>query len=501
MRKYWNIIKWVGGIGFVLLLVCGGGAAFMVPMIQKQMTAQRERAMGTLVVVEPAKMGALIRTVSAPGTIAAKTTTNISSRVSAKINEIHAEEGDTVEEGELLIQLDSLDLVAALDASKARFAADVAGLKSAEANSAAEEARIVGSRAAYQNAVAEFERQQSLHASGDVSQQSLGNARTEVDRTQSTYNAAMKNVEAVRANVDAARARADASKAEVDRSQRNVEYCAIKAPFSGLITRRIAQVGETALGTIQNAGTQLMVLEDTKEMLVKARLAETDAPRVAADQKVRIFINGYPDEQFDGVVRRVGMTSLRWAADNTYYFEAEVVVDTKGKRLSTGTTANVEIEIETISNVLMVPSQAVQDKRIDSLSQDLRENNPLVDREKTFARVVMLKEDGKVVYKPVKTIAGNITSTAISEGIVEGDPVIVGPFSALQQLADKTKVRTEDDDKKAKEKKEGDKEETAVAEKDEKKSDEEAKPAEQSKSTDDKKKSETGATTKSAAAS
>ncbi|MBL8745286.1 MAG: efflux RND transporter periplasmic adaptor subunit [Phycisphaerae bacterium] len=499
MRKYWNIIKWVVGVGFVLLLVCGGGAAFMVPMIQKQMEAQRERAMGTLVVVEPAKFGALVRTVSAPGTVSAKTTTNISSRVSAKINAIYAEEGSMVKEGDLLIQLDSLDLMAALDASKARFAADEASLKSAEASFAAEEARIVGARAAYQNAVNEFERQQSLFASGDVSQQSLDNARTEVDRTQSTYNAAMKNLEAVRANAEAAKARADASKAEVERSQRNVEYCAIKAPFSGLITRRIAQVGETALGTIQNAGTQLMVLEDTREMLVKARLAETDAPRVSADQKVRIFINGYPDEQFEGVVRRVGMTSLRWQADNTYYFEAEIVVDTKGKRLSTGTTANVDIEIETISNVLMVPSQAVLDKRIDSLSQELRENHPLVDREKTFARLVMLHRDGKVVYKPVKTIAGNINSTAISEGIVEGDPIIVGPFSALQKLADGAKVRTEADEKKAREKKEGKKDETAVAEKDEKKKTEESKPADVSK--DEKKKSETGSATKSAAAS
>lgn len=498
MRKYWNILKWVIGVGFVLLLVCGGGAAFLVPMIQKQMTAQRERAMGTLVVVEPAKFGALVRTVSAPGTIAAKTTTNISARVSAKINAIYAEEGTRVNEGDLLIQLDSLDLMAALDASKARFAADEASLKGAEANFAAEEARIVGSRAAYQNATAEFERQQSLFASGDVSQQSLDNARTEVDRTQSTFNAAMKNLDSMRANVEAARARADASKAEVERSQRNVEYCAIKAPFTGLITRRIAQVGETALGTIQNAGTQLMVLEDTSEMLVKARLAETDAPRVSPNQKVRIFINGYPDEQFEGVVRRVGMTSLRWQADNTYYFEAEVVVDTKDKRLSTGTTANVDIEIETISDVLMVPSQAVLDKRIDSLSQELRENNPLIDRNKTFARLVMIHKDGKVAYTPVKTLAGNINATAIAEGIKENDPIVVGPFAALQQLADGAKVRTEADEKKAKEKKDAKADDTAVAEKDDSKKDE-AKPAEAGK--DEKSKSDTGTAPKSAAAS
>lgn len=487
MRKYWSIAKWIIGIGFAFLVIVGVSAAFLVPMIQTQMVAQRERARGTLVIVEPAKKGTLVRTVSAPGSVTAKVTTNISARVSAKINAIHAEEGQIVKEGELLIELDSLDLIASLNATKARLAGDEASYKASEATLGSEEARLVGTRAAYQNAVSDFERQQSLHASGDVSQQSLDNARTEVDRTKASYEAAVRNIDSIRANVDAARARVQASKAEVERSERNVEYCMVRAPFAGVITRRIAQVGETALGTIQNAGTQLMVLEDTNEMLLKGRLAETDAPRVSSQQKTRIFINGYPDEVFEGVVRRVGMTSLRWAADNTYYFEAEIVIDTKGKRLSTGTSANVDIEIETISDVLMVPSQAVLDKRLDSLPQKIREESPFIDRDKTFARLVMIHKDGKVVYTPVKTIAGNINATAISEGIAEGDPIITGPFSALQQLADGAKVRTEDEEKKAKEKKDEKKDETTVAEKDGEKKDEKPEGAKDEKKTDSSK--------------
>ncbi len=488
MRRFWKIIRWVAGVGLMIAIICGGGAAFLIPMVQKQLEEQRNRARGALVVVEPAKTGSLIRTVSAPGTVAAKITTNISSRVSAKINSIHAEEGQMVNEGDILIELDSLDLVASVDAARARYAADEANLKSAEAGFAAEEARIIGSRAAYQNAMAEFERQQALHKSGDVSQQSLDNARTEVDRTKSVFDAAVMNLEAVKASVEAARARADASRADVDRAQRNVEYCTIRAPFSGLITRRIAQVGETALGTIQNVGSQLMVLEDVSEMLVKARLAETDAPRVSNGQKTRIFINGYPNDAFTGTVRRVGMTSLRWQQDNTYYFEAEVVMDTLGKRLGTGTTANVDIEIETISDVLMVPSQAVLDKRVDSLPQKLREEHPLVDRNKTFARIVMVHHEGKVKYTPVKTIAGNITSTAIAEGISAGDPIIVGPYSALQTLAESAMVRTEEDEKKAKEKKEEAKDDTAVAEKEGDAKDKEAEKPAASTETGDKSK-------------
>lgn len=464
MGTFVKVIKWVVGVGLVVVLICGGAAAFLVPKISTYYREQQEKGRGTLVVVEPVKLGQLIRTVAAPGTIAAKTTTSISARVSAKINSINFEEGNAVKENDILIELDAQELVAALESTKARYAADLASIKSIEANLAAEEARIIGSQAQHRNALSELERQQELYASGDVSKSSLDNASTEVDRMKSTYEAALKGLDAAKANVEAGRARAAASHADVDRAERNVEYCTIRAPFAGLITRRIAQVGETALGTIQNAGTQLMVLEDVSEMLVKARLAETDAPRVAAAQKVKVYVNGYPDQTFEGVLRRVGMTSLRWAADNTYYFDAEIVLDTKAMRLSSGTTANVDIEIETMENVLLVPSQAVLDKRVDSLPQKLREENPLVDRDKTFAKVVMLKKDGKTVYTPVRTVASSISQTAIAEGVSADDPVIVGPFKALQELAHDTKVRTEEEDKALRDK--GKKPEPEVADKD-----------------------------------
>lgn len=472
MRKLVGILKWVAGIGFLALLICGGGAAFLVPMVQKQIAAQRERAQGTLVLVEPVAAGELVRTVSAPGTLAAKTTANISSRVSAKIDVIHVDVGDEVTKDQVLVELEKEDLIAALNGAKARLAAEEAQLKSIEANLASDDARIVGSRASYEYAVQEFERQQELFSSGDVSKQSLDNAQTEVDRTKSVYEAALKGLDAARANIDAARAQVESSRAEVDRAQRNVEYCTIRAPFSGVITLRKANAGEMALGTIQNMGTTLMVLDDMSEMIVEARLAETDAPRVAAGQPARVYINGFPDKTFQGQVRRVGLSTQRWTSDNTFYVECEIVVDMEGLRVASATTSNVEIEIETIRDLMIVPSQAVLDRRVDSLPKALREDSPLVDRDKTFARVAFLLKDGKAVMTPVRATASNLSKTAIAEGLEAGAPLIVGPFSALQNLADGAAVRTEEpkkdkEDKATEVAKEGDAE--AEPKKDEKK--------------------------------
>ncbi len=446
MRRFMGVFKWVAGVGILVVLVCGGGAAFLVPPIQKMLKEREAAAKGSMVIIEAATKGSLVRTVSAPGAVSPEATANITARVSAKIERMPFNEGDSVKEGEVLVELDSKELEASLAGSEARFAADQASLKAAEANLITEQARILGSRATYQNAVAEWERQQALFKSGDVSQSALDSARTQMDLTKSAYDSAVANIDTLKANVEAARARVGASKAEVDRAMRNVEYATIRAPYNGVITRRIANVGEVALGTISNMGGTLMVLEDQSKMLVKARLAEMDAPRVKVGQKARVYVNGFPDVVFDGVLRRIGMTVLRYT-DGTMYFETEIELNTKGVRVSSGTSANVDIEIETIDDVLLAPSQAVMDKRVDSLPQKVREQNELIDSEKVFARVVFLYKDGKAVVTPVKTISSSLTRTAISAGIEVGDPVIIGPFSLLQQLTDGQRVYTEDEAK------------------------------------------------------
>jgi len=436
-----RILKWTAGALVVFAFVVGSAAVFLVPRIQEVMEQRASAAGGKQVVVEAAARDSLTRYVSAPGTIAPNAFANISSRVSAKIEEMPFDEGDTVNKGEILVRLESRELEASLAAARARFLADKASAKSAEAQLVSEESRVIGAKASYENAVAEYERQQELFTSGDISQADLDRARTEMDRLKAAYDAQVAALETLRANVDAARARAEASKADVDRAQRNLEYATITAPFDGIITQRNLNVGEVALGTISNQGATIMVLEDQTEMLVEARLAELDAPKVDEGQPVSCYVSGFPDKTFRGVVKRVGRRALRWSADNTLYFEAEIVIDTEGMPVKSGTTANVDIEIETIDDVLVVPSQAVQDKRVDSLPQRIREENTIVDREKTFVRVVFLMRDGKAIMTPVDTISSNLVYTAVDRGIDTGDLVVVGPFAVLQDLAHDDAIR------------------------------------------------------------
>ncbi|MFM9957033.1 MAG: efflux RND transporter periplasmic adaptor subunit [Phycisphaerales bacterium] len=448
MGSLWKVTKWVLGIGFILLLVCGGGAAFLYPRIKTMIDEQKLKGMGTAVITEASSRGTLVRVISAPGTVTPTLEVNISARVSAKIANLPFKEGDQVKQGDVVVELDSKDLAALVAASEARLLAAQADLKGAEAQYLSEEAAMLGVKSAFDKATSDWERQQELFTTGDISKAELDNFKAELDRTKSQFQSRTVNLQSVRATVEAVAARVKIAEADLTQSRENLLYGTIRAPIDGYITQLNAKVGEVVVvGTMNNAGTVIMKIADLSEMLVKARLAEIDTPRVKEGQRVQVVINGYGDRKFEGTLRRVALQSKVNMADQTGYFEGEVLLLLNGERVFAGLTASVDIEVESLDNVVMVPSQAVLDKRVEELPKEIRES-PMVDRDKTFAQVVFIKKDGKAKLTPVKAGPRNITKTAIEQGLEENVEIIVGPFKALQELTDNANVRLQDDNKK-----------------------------------------------------
>jgi len=447
VRRIFKVIRWVVGIGLLVALIGGGIAVFVVPKISKAVAAQREKAAGPAVEVAEVARGQLIRTISAPGTVAPRTDVDISSRVSAKIAKLPFKEGDQVKAGDIVVELDAKDLQAELDAQRGRLLAEQASLKLAEAQLAGERAALIGVQAAAKKANDDLERTQQLFATGDVSKSELDAAVATRDTNQSTYEARLETLKGAEASVAAAEARVQIAQADVKRSEENLSYAIITSPIDGYITQLDAEVGEiVVVGTMNNQGTVILKIADLSEMLVEARLAEVDVSRVKEGQKVGVIINGYTGRTFNGILQRVALQSRVQTGDGTTYFEAEVLLDTEDERVYSGLTANVEIEVETFDDTLLVPSQAVVDKRVDELPREIRENNPLVNLDKTFAQVVYVFDNGKAKLLPVKTIASNLNKAALADGIDIGTQVIVGPLRTLQTLSNGDTVRLAKDD-------------------------------------------------------
>lgn len=422
----------------MVVALVGGGAGLMVwPAVKKQIEKSRAAARGEMVRLAAIEEGELVRTVSAPAYLEATRRVQISARFSAQITELPFDEGMQVRADDVVVRLDDRDLRAQL--------------ASAEAALKAEEARLEGARATYVNAVTEWERQSALHKTNDVSKQALDQAETEKNRAEATLRAAEAAIAIARANID--------------RVKQELRYTEIRSPIDGVVTKLNAKVGEVVVtGTMNNPGTVILEVADLTEMIVKAEVDESDIAEIRAGQKIRVSLNAYPEEEFEARVTKIALQRTR-ARDQSECFLVEGLMDLKGRTLLSGLTGSVDIEVETVRGVLLAPSQAVLDVRVDELPREVVDGSAAIERNKVFARVVYRVIDGEAKATPVRIGPSDLRTTALVAGVDAGTRVIVGPYKALQSIKHGQKVRDEEAEKQAEEaKKKGGASETAAGE-------------------------------------
>ncbi|MBK7406466.1 MAG: efflux RND transporter periplasmic adaptor subunit [Phycisphaerales bacterium] len=317
------------------------------------------------------------------------------------------------------MRLDAQDLTARLEAAKARLKSQEARLRGAEADMAVAESG--------------FGRTKELFDTGDV-------AKTDYEQAENRYNQAVATTEMTRAEVEIARA-------QIIEAERDLDNAVITSPIDGVITTLNAEVGElVVVGTLNNAGSIILEIADLSDMLLEARVDESNIAQVRADQEATVYVNAYRDQPFEGRVERVGLERKRWT-DGTYYYEAEIVLKEEADRpLLSGLSATAEIAVQRLDDVLVVPSQAVLDRRIDELPKSVVDSaGAMIDRRKTFASVVYVIKNGKTTPVPVQVGPSDLAETVILAGLGEGEGVITGPFKALvdmkqdQAVAEETK--------------------------------------------------------------
>ncbi|MGH7179724.1 MAG: efflux RND transporter periplasmic adaptor subunit [Tepidisphaeraceae bacterium] len=396
----------------------------------------------TPVRMDPATRGSLSETVSAPGQVMPKTKVSISARTAARVIELPFVEGQVVTSGALLVRLDAKDFEALLRGAQARYAAQQAQLKVAEERISAQELRIAASRVLLADAQRDLKRQNELLSSKDVSQSVVDSAQAKFDQLKNHFDSEAKSVEADRSNLLVMKHEMDALDADIARARDTLSYTIITSPIDGIVTKLNAQVGELVVtGTMNNPGTVIMEVADLSRMLVYARIDESSIAGVQVGQKAHVRSQAFPNQVFDGTVQTVALAHTE-EKDGSRYYKVEVLLDTNGKRIPSGLTADVDIETQRHENVLKVPSQSVLGRPVDELPQAMR-NAPEVDSRKTLVPVVYKMVDGKAIVTPVAVGPSDVTHTVITSGLKEGDIVITGPYKVLEKLANEQKVTDE----------------------------------------------------------
>lgn len=438
----------------VILIILGGLSAFLGPVAYKKIQSRLENQQQTIVRTEKPVRGELIELIQAPGEIEPKTNVELSARISSRITELPFIEGDEVKAGDILIKLDATDLEAALQASEARRAADEARLEVQKVRITSQKSSIEGTRSSLRQATEDLERKKELFNTGDVSQVTLDELQSRVEELQASLSAAEQSIQADELNLIVMQHNLEVADAEITQARDRLAYTVITSPINGVVTKLNAEVGELVMtGTMNNAGTVIMEVANLDTMLLVAQVDEADVGGLKVGQPCVVRINAYQDEEFTGIVETIALTHQR-AQDGSKFFKTEIVLDTQGRRIYSGLTADVDIEARRNVDILKVPSQSILECSVDSLPLAIRDNNPDVDMTKTFATVVYVYEDGKAMVRPVTIGASDLTHTVVLSGVTEEDSIVVGPYKVLESLQneqvikDEQEVKAEEEQKK-----------------------------------------------------
>lgn len=305
---------------------------------------------------EAAVRQAAARTLTLSGNVDVREVT-LAFRESDRIKELLAEEGDTVQAGEVLGRLDTEELAINLRKTQAQIAAQRSAVEKLENGTRSEEIaqareNLRAARAAAENAAGVYARRQQVYDEvAGVSEQELENARTAAEsKAAAAEAAAQKLAEAeAGARVEDIQA-AEATLSSLEEEQARLTYLLsqyeLKAPADGVIRSRLLEPGDMA-----GPSTPVYKLSLLGKKWVRAYVKETDLPRIYEGQAAEVQIDGY-DGVLAGQVGYISDTAeftpktvqtdeLRTAL----VYEVRVYVDDADNVLRLGMPATVKIQL------------------------------------------------------------------------------------------------------------------------------------------------------------
>jgi len=252
----------------------------------------------------------------------------VGARISGKPMRLPANIGDRVQRGQVIAELESADLAAAV----ARY----------EAAAAVARERIADSEARQKLSEATYQRQLSLLKISGTSQQLVEEALRESQSSAAGVQIAIRERELAEAQVREARV--------------NLSYATITAPISGVIGSVTTQEGETVAAGL-NAPT-FVVIVDLDRLQVNAFVDEVDIGKVAIGQRVTFNVDAFPAQDFTGSVAAIYPSAT--IQDNVVKYVVAIAVDDEDRGLlRPEMTASVRIQLET-RNVLAIPARAIR---------------------------------------------------------------------------------------------------------------------------------------------
>ena len=415
-----------------------GGGVLLIVLVMVSASAKRDK--GIEVRFETVGRRDLVAAVTASGKIQPKKKVDISADITGRITRIAVREGDLVQKGQFLLQIDPTIYQA--------------NLQRAQAAMSSAEAGAVQARASRDQAQRALQRTKELREQNPnlISQEQLEQAQTAFDIAEANLTAAQHLVEQ--------------SRAGLQESRDQLAKTHLVAPMAGRVTRLAVEEGEVAVpGTFSRETGLLLTISDLSVIQTKVQVDETDVVRLHMGDSVDVTIDAFPDTTFIGRVTKVSNSAILTAAsaaagqsDRAVDYEVEITLSNPPAEVRPDLSATARIITDTRKQALAIPIIALT----------VRENTPISTEQRSGGRGtaqaatprpaaadtgkrgaankketegVFLVHNGVATFHAVKVGIAGEEHFEVVEGVHQGDTIVAGPYQAIRDLKEGARVR------------------------------------------------------------
>ncbi|WGK60617.1 efflux RND transporter periplasmic adaptor subunit [Halopseudomonas sp. SMJS2] len=341
---------------------------------------------GPELVTAPVERGDIEDSVTALGTLEPLNYVDVGTQVSGQLEKLHVEEGEQVEEGQLLAEIDATIYLAKVEATEAQ-------LENLQAQLADREATQVLARL-------QAERQRNLIKLDATSQES-------VEQADATLRSATAQIAALKAQIRQL-------ESQLKEARADLSYTRIYAPMTGTVVDQLANQGQT-LNANQTAPI-IVQIADLSTMTVRTQVSEADITQLQVGMPVWFTTLGQPDVRREGVLRQILPTPE--IVNNVVLFNALFDVPNPDGKLLPQMSAQVFFVKAAADNVLTIPVSALKPV----------ERRPGAGADQRYR--VQVLENGEPQPRVISVGTMTRVSAEVLEGLEEGDEIVIAGGSS-----------------------------------------------------------------------
>ncbi len=342
------------------------------------------------------------------GTVKAETEARISAQRTGRIERLLFDEGSLVEKGRVIAELDKEE--AFLNLKLAETALQKAQLRLDEMRVSLNvlktdvETNLSKAEAILIEADKKLKRSKDLFKHGYITEVELDATEKEYSIAKASYESALaakKKIDAQIYDIKLQEAAVKEAEHTLSIAKLNYDYSFIRSPITGVITSRNVKLGETIM-----KGSLIGSVVSVDSLYIEAFIDEADIAAVSVGQAVNITMDAYQGKTFKGEVYKISPV-VTGGKQETRTFEVRTRMKELPSTIKPGMSAEIEIIVNKLDNVISVPTQAIVKKE-----------------GKSFLYIV---NGSRAKIIPVTTGIFNWTYTEIVSGLNEGDEVIINP--------------------------------------------------------------------------